>query len=158
MRLEPRDALLAFFTMDGVGAALQESGLTITETLAILADIARNGKTDQGKLAAIKMIFERAEFTLRLERLLSTDTTRTLTLDRPGADPIRLTMTEIAQDELADSVAATERDLRRALAAPACDSAPMTAMTVIDVEPVEPEPEEEPDRDDDTPLTRDGHE
>lgn len=125
MTVKPAEALLSFFTGEGVGRALEQSGLTVDEVFRILAQIAREGKTDQGRLSAIKLIFERAEMTLRLERLLLTETDKTISGVNPDGQPFTVRLIEEERRRLTQSSAETERELQRFLNPP----------TVIDVDP-----------------------
>jgi len=125
LTVKPAEALLSFFTGEGVGRALEQSGLTVDEVFRILAQIAREGKTDQGRLSAIKLIFERAEMTLRLERLLLTETDKTISGVNPDGQPFTVRLIEEVRRRLTQSSAETERELQRCLNPP----------TVIDVDP-----------------------
>ncbi len=108
------EALLAFFSPEGVEESLARAGITGEELYRIIGDIARNGKTDQGRLSAIDMIFKRAEFALRLGRVFGTETTRVLAIEGRGA-PLSLSFTEEERLRLTDSARRTEEALSRSL-------------------------------------------
>jgi len=105
---------LAFFTADGLGGAFVRRGITCDKLIGIIAQVAETGNTDQGRLAAAKLLLERAEYALRLDRVLGTETTRTLEVTGTG-DSLRGELTEVSQERLLETRHATEDILRRAV-------------------------------------------
>lgn len=130
-RQADQEALLAFFTPEGVGRAVRQSNFTAEEAFQILGDIARGGKTDAGRLKAIDMYFERVESALRLARLMQSDTHRQMVVSGGASHaPVSVEVTETERDRISTSVERTEALLRRQLTTPAV---PCTSDDVIDV-------------------------
>jgi hypothetical protein len=153
------NALLAFFTVEGVGTAVRESGFSATEAIQILVDVARNAGKARDRMAAVKLLEEKFERTLRLNRILQSDTERTLSWDSDEGGVRALHVRETTSSRLGQSAAATEKALRReldrtngsveSLPAPSTDTDAFTDATdasdVVDVEP-EPDPQPRTDR------------